>query len=68
MGRRLSAPPPPSFATTEVNAHRMSASKYWCAWTYHLREYLQGKMSFVEMINPAKAKRLQSIFEQISWG
>jgi len=31
------------------------------------RSHLQGKVSFVEMINPAKGKRLRAIFEQIRW-
>jgi RNA-directed DNA polymerase len=33
----------------------------------HFREYLRGKISFAEMINPAKAKKLRSIFEKIQW-
>jgi RNA-directed DNA polymerase len=33
----------------------------------HFRQYLQGKISFAEMINPSKAKRLRSIFEKIRW-
>jgi RNA-directed DNA polymerase len=31
------------------------------------RAHLEGKISFVEMINPAKGKRLRTIFDQISW-
>lgn len=31
------------------------------------RSHLEGRISFVEMINPAKAKRLRGIFEQIRW-
>jgi RNA-directed DNA polymerase len=31
------------------------------------RSHLQGKVSFVEMINSAKGKRLRNIFEQIPW-
>jgi RNA-directed DNA polymerase len=31
------------------------------------RSHLEGRISFVEMINPAKAKRLRAIFEQIEW-
>jgi hypothetical protein len=31
------------------------------------RSHLQGKVAFVEMINPAKGKRLRNIFEQIPW-
>jgi len=33
----------------------------------HFCAHLQGKVSFVEMVNPEKAKRLRAIFEQISW-
>lgn len=31
------------------------------------RAHLQGRVSFVEMINPAKAVRLRETFEQIRW-
>jgi hypothetical protein len=31
------------------------------------RSHLQGRVAFVEMINPAKGKRLRNIFEQIPW-
>jgi hypothetical protein len=31
------------------------------------RAHLEGRIAFVEMINPAKAKRLRVIFEQIQW-
>lgn len=31
------------------------------------RSHLQGKVAFVEMINPAKGKRLRDIFERIPW-
>ena len=31
------------------------------------RSHLEGRISFVEMINPKKAKRLRKIFEQIAW-
>jgi RNA-directed DNA polymerase len=31
------------------------------------RLHLEGKLAFVEMINPAKGKRLRTIFEQINW-
>ena len=31
------------------------------------RSHLQGRVSFVEMINPVKGKRLRTIFEQIRW-
>ena len=31
------------------------------------REHLEGRVSFVEMINPAKGKRLRALFEQIRW-
>ena len=31
------------------------------------RSHLQGRISFVEMINPKKGKRLRKIFEQIPW-
>lgn len=33
----------------------------------HWREHLKGRIGFVESINPAKGKRLRSIFERISW-
>jgi RNA-directed DNA polymerase len=31
------------------------------------RAHLEGRVGFVEMINPAKGKRLRAIFEQIQW-
>jgi hypothetical protein len=31
------------------------------------REHLEGRVSFVEMINPDKGKRLRALFEQIQW-
>jgi RNA-directed DNA polymerase len=31
------------------------------------REYLWGRVAFVEMINPAKGTRLRAIFERIQW-
>jgi len=31
------------------------------------RLHLEGKLGFVEMINPAKGRRLRTIFEQINW-
>ena len=33
----------------------------------HFRLYLEGRLSFIEMINPAKTQRLRSIFEKIDW-
>jgi RNA-directed DNA polymerase len=33
----------------------------------HFRLHLQGKVAFVESINPAKAKRLRALFDQIPW-
>ena len=33
----------------------------------NFRAHLEGRLAFVEMINPAKAKRLRAIFEQILW-
>jgi RNA-directed DNA polymerase len=33
----------------------------------HFRSHLEGRVGFVETINPAKAKRLRTIFEQIQW-
>jgi RNA-directed DNA polymerase len=32
------------------------------------RLHLEGKVGFVEMINPVRGKRLRSILDQISWG
>ena len=31
------------------------------------RSHLKGRVSFVEMINPNKGKRLRAIFEKIRW-
>jgi RNA-directed DNA polymerase len=31
------------------------------------RSHLEGRIGFVEMINPTKAKRLRAIFERIQW-
>jgi hypothetical protein len=33
----------------------------------NFRSHLQGRLAFVEMINPSKGKRLRAIFEQIQW-
>jgi len=33
----------------------------------HFRSHLEGRVGFVEMINPAKAERLRTKFEQIRW-
>jgi len=33
----------------------------------HFRLHLQGRVNFVEMINPTKGRRLRRIFEQIRW-
>jgi hypothetical protein len=33
----------------------------------NFRSHLEGRLAFVEMISPIKAKRLRSIFEQIQW-
>jgi RNA-directed DNA polymerase len=33
----------------------------------HFREHLQGRIAFIESINPEKGKRLQAIFDQITW-
>ncbi len=33
----------------------------------HFRQHLQGKVAFVESINPAKGNRLRALFDQISW-
>jgi RNA-directed DNA polymerase len=33
----------------------------------HFRSHLEGRVGFVEMINPVKGKRLRAIFEQIQW-
>jgi retron-type reverse transcriptase len=33
----------------------------------HFRHHLQGKIAFVESINPAKGKRLRALFEKIPW-
>ncbi len=32
------------------------------------RSHLEGRVNFVEMINPAKGKRLRAILERIKWG
>jgi len=31
------------------------------------REHLEGRVGFVESINPAKGKRLRAIYERIRW-
>jgi RNA-directed DNA polymerase len=33
----------------------------------NFRSHLEGRLAFVEMINPAKGKRLRGIFAQIQW-
>jgi RNA-directed DNA polymerase len=33
----------------------------------HFREHLQGRIAFIESINPEKAKRLRAIFDKITW-
>jgi hypothetical protein len=31
------------------------------------RSHLEGRVSFVEMVNPAKGERLRTLFERIEW-
>jgi len=31
------------------------------------RSHLQGRVAFVEMINPVRGTRLREIFQQIQW-
>lgn len=33
----------------------------------NFREHLEGRVGFVEMVNPQRGKRLRAIFERISW-
>jgi hypothetical protein len=33
----------------------------------HFREHLEGRVSFVEMVNPAKGRRLREILHKIQW-
>ena len=33
----------------------------------HFRAHLEGRIAFLEMINPVKGQRLRSLFEQINW-
>jgi RNA-directed DNA polymerase len=33
----------------------------------HFRAHLDGRVGFVEMINPAKGARLRGIFNRIQW-
>jgi hypothetical protein len=33
----------------------------------NFRPHLEGRLAFIDMINPAKGKRLRAIFEQIQW-
>jgi hypothetical protein len=33
----------------------------------HFKSHLEGRVSFVEMINPNKGKKLRAIFERIKW-
>jgi hypothetical protein len=33
----------------------------------NFRSHLEGRVGFVEMINPVKGKRLRTIFERIQW-
>ncbi|HSG69580.1 MAG TPA: reverse transcriptase family protein [Planctomycetaceae bacterium] len=33
----------------------------------NFRSHLEGRISFVEMLNPAKGRRLRSLWEQIEW-
>jgi hypothetical protein len=34
----------------------------------NFRAHLDGRVGFVEMINPAKGERLRAIFDRIVWG
>jgi hypothetical protein len=34
----------------------------------NFRLHLEGRLAFLEMVNPVKGKRLRGIFEQIRWG
>jgi hypothetical protein len=33
----------------------------------HFRSHLEGRIAFIESINPARAKRLRNIFDRIDW-
>ena len=33
----------------------------------HFRSHLEGRVGFVEMVNPDKGKRLRRILEQVRW-
>ncbi|HXP11592.1 MAG TPA: reverse transcriptase family protein [Acidobacteriaceae bacterium] len=33
----------------------------------HFREHLQGRIAFIESVNPEKGKRLRAIFDKIRW-
>lgn len=43
-----------------VATQNREGREYW-------REHLKGRIGFVESINPAKGKRLRSIYDQIRW-
>ena len=52
---------------TLTNCVRMGAGSQNRKGHALFREHLEGRVGFVESINPAKGKRLRRILEQISW-
>ena len=51
-----------------TNCVRLGPESQNREWRPNFRAYLQGRVSFVEMINPPRGKRLRAILEQIQWG
>jgi len=52
---------------TLTNCVRLGPGTQNRANHHQFRSHLQGRVGFVEMINPAKGKRLRSIYERIQW-
>jgi hypothetical protein len=52
---------------TLTNSVRMGPTEQNREAAANFRSHLEGRVAFVEMINPAKGKRLRALFRQIRW-
>ena len=52
---------------TLTNCVRLGPESQTAALILPFDHILEGRVTFVEMVNPAKGKRLRSIFNQIQW-
>jgi RNA-directed DNA polymerase len=52
---------------TLANCARLGPESQNRDGTSHFRAHLEGRVSFVEMINPNKGRRLRALFDRIQW-